>query len=196
MLRRGRTISRRATHVLVALSALVVAVLIFHVAVRARGPQAKEPGPAAHADPSAAHDVRVDPPTVESSSASIQTSFAPGPVVYGAASVTLEPGTWLIEGSATVLLTNSKEGALLGLYDSTADADVPDSFGAVHQPAAPGTLFALATSKIVSVSKRTEIRLKAYPGAGGTIAFGNVNELREGAPNLPGVQRLTAARLQ
>lgn len=106
-------------------------------------------------------------------------------VVYGAISVSLVPGTWLVYGQAS-LKTNVVDYKQLALWDGTAE--IVDSASAVDANAAAGVEVPFATTAVITVTSTTTVWLLAKRGGASQISVG------AGGP-LVTEQRITAVRL-
>jgi hypothetical protein len=129
------------------------------------------------------------PVTLEQQSTSALAGTLGTPLVYTNAKITLTPGTWLIEASATVSTTNNADSVALSLYDVTGGADVPTSAGPINQGAGVGLTFPLTTSKILTVAANTDIEMKASQNGSSTINFNFTG-------NLTAAHRLSAVRVR
>jgi len=118
-----------------------------------------------------------------------QTGAASADLVYASVSVTLTPGTWLVEAYAS-LSANVVEGVELGLYDTTNSADIPNARGGVMAATLANNPVALHTSKVLTVTAATTIQIKGYRNGASTLTFGYANALAGGR------NRIMAVRLK
>lgn len=103
-------------------------------------------------------------------------------LVYDAIQVNLTPGTWLIEGEASIITTDVPDGVALGLYNATIGADIPNSRGGIGTTGVDSgagasriqvrALAPLHTSKVLAVAASTTVRLKAFRNGASTLQFG------------------------
>jgi len=124
---------------------------------------------------------------LESASDANQTAAFGADLVYTSASLTLTPGTWLVEGFATVRTTDVGDAVEVGLYDTTNAADIPNSRGGVGY-ADPGAQVALHTTKVLTVSKNTIVQIKAYRNGASTLAMGYQSALAGGTNRIIALQ--------
>lgn len=69
--------------------------------------------------------------TVAGTAAEVGTA-SNSPTIYSHADLVLPAGTWLVQGYAALMIAVNDDGVGLGLFDVTANADVPSSFGAIE----------------------------------------------------------------
>jgi hypothetical protein len=127
---------------------------------------------------------------VEAMSVANETGMVSTDYVYTAATITLTPGTWLVEAHATLYSTGNPDGKALGLFDATNNLDVPASKSGVAEAVGVNTAQSFATSKVITVTAPTVIRMKAYRNGGSILNFGYLNS------GLVPAQRLLAVRLK
>lgn len=121
----------------------------------------------------------------------IPTGGADGtPLVYPGVTLTLTPGTWLVEAYASVYPTGNRDTLQLGLYNATTNAQVSQSRSGVGVVEL-GMLIPLFTSKVLTVSTKTDIRMIAYPNGSSAPNVGGAGSIR-----LPEPQRMTAVKLR
>lgn len=118
------------------------------------------------------------PPTVlEASSATFEISGVSQDLVYQSMSLDLPAGTWRIDAFASVSTTINPDGVQIGLWDDTNGEEIEGSRGPYGTTAAnsPSGILApcdgtttvcsvlpLTTSKVVTLSAATTIRLAAF----------------------------------
>ncbi|MFO0553434.1 MAG: hypothetical protein U0271_33940 [Polyangiaceae bacterium] len=116
------------------------------------------------------------------------------PTVYTHADLVLPPGTWLVQGYAGLSISVNNDGVGLGLYNVTADADVPNSVGPIMVMRTTDPLDALSTAQtLITVSTTTTLRLKAIQNGTSIPSFSDFS----GTATLAalGPHKLTAVKL-
>jgi hypothetical protein len=105
---------------------------------------------------------------------------------YDAMSITLTPGTWVVDGFATLYSTSAADTMALALYNVTDGAEVSNSrSGAISAPSMSYPL-SFSTESVVTVTANKVIKLYGLRNGASTI-----NWDYSGA-GLPNTQRLTA----
>jgi len=127
---------------------------------------------------------------VESMSVTNEAGMLSTDYVYTAATITLTPGTWLVEAHATLYSTGNADGKALGLFDGTNNVDIPASKSGIADAVAVNVPQSFATSKVITVTAPTIIRMKAYRNGGSILNFGYLNT------GIAPAQRLLAVRLK
>jgi hypothetical protein len=118
-----------------------------------------------------------------------QTGSLSSDLVYASVSVTLTPGTWLVEGFAS-LSANVPEAMSLGLYDATNSADILNARSGITVATTANFPVALHTSKVIAVTAATTIQLKGFRNGASIISFGYTSVLAGGR------NRIMAVRLK
>lgn len=96
---------------------------------------------------------------VTASDTTTQTGGASADFVYSTATITLTPGTWLVQGSASIINTATNDASSVGLYNATASSEVTLSRGPASTVGT--TASAQLTSRLVAmtVSASTNVRV-------------------------------------
>jgi hypothetical protein len=127
-------------------------------------------------------------------------------LVYQSISLDLTPGTWLVEGFASLSTTVSQDGVQMSLWDDTNSVEVTQSrspmvstigFGGVTSCDGITTFctsVGVTTSRVITVASETTIRLKGHRNGASRIWFGSSDP--NGSVVLPWGHRLTALRLK
>jgi hypothetical protein len=108
--------------------------------------------------------------------------------LYTPVSLTLTPGTWLVQAFATLSSTMNSDQKALGLYNETAGADVPNSRSGIGT-ATMGDSESYTTSKVIVVVADTVIRMKAFRQGASIVNFGSAAVMTGGR------QRMLAVKL-
>jgi hypothetical protein len=151
----------------------------------------------------------VAPPNwITSESPVVEKGSAAGmDLVYQSASVTLTPGTWLVQGSATLFSIGPSDGVELSLWDDTNSVEVRFSRSPLGVSLGSGTSMAcdgvttfcvpvpMETSAVMVVTATTTVKLKAYRNGGSTIQVGDSGATSAGTLALPVKQRILALQL-
>ncbi|WP_437554433.1 hypothetical protein WME97_21315 [Sorangium sp. So ce367] len=137
--------------------------------------------------------LEADPTYLVADSSETEVGEVSQDLLYQSISLDLTPGTWLVEGFATLSTTMSPDQVQLSLWDDTNDAEVPQSRSPIHWTASSDYgAVAAVTSSAITVTANTKIRLKAHRNGVSIIWFGPSNAALE----LPPGHRLTALRLK
>jgi hypothetical protein len=127
-------------------------------------------------------------------------------LVYQSISLDLSPGTWLVEGFASLSTTDYEDAVQISFWNDTNAIEVPQSrspllstVGFSGVPACNGvnsfcSSVALTTKAAITVTINTKIRLKGHRNGASTIWFGRPDP--NNALVLPSAQRLTALRIK
>jgi len=119
------------------------------------------------------------------------------PVVYTHADLVLTPGTWLVQGYAGITIAVNDDGTGLGLFDVTADADVPNSVGPIATLRTSGGLYGLATAQtLITVTSPTTLRLKAIQNGLSVPTFYDFDNPIVAPLKALGPHKLTAVKLR
>lgn len=103
-------------------------------------------------------------------------------LVYQSMQLDLTPGTWLVEGSATLTTTINADGVQISLWDDTNGVEIPASrspitstMGFVDNVTCNQgcSSVALGTRSVVTVTAATRIRLKAHRNGNSRVWVGN-----------------------
>lgn len=123
-------------------------------------------------------------------------------VVYEAMEVTLQPGTWLVEATATLSTTSQSDAVQLGLWNHTTGAEVAASRGAAATSEAleggyfcgaqPCSVVPTSASAVLTVTTPTTIRVKGYRNGSSTLTVGRPIDAVVLAP----LNRISALRLR
>lgn len=143
------------------------------------------------------------PTSLEATSNTPESSSAvSADLVYQSASLNLTPGTWLVEGSASVFTTYAADAVQVGLWDDTSSAEVPNSRGPVQVTAPVGgascngpysncTSVAAHSSALITISSNTTVKIKAFRNGTSRVWIGPAGP----AVVLPAGTRIRAIRL-
>jgi hypothetical protein len=127
-------------------------------------------------------------------------------LVYQSISLDLTPGTWFVEGFASLSSTFQEDAVQISLWDDTNSVEVPQSRSPMQNTMQFGgatfcdgmTTFcspvAAKTSCVITVTSGTKIRLKGHRNGLSKLWFGSSDP--NGAIVLPRGHRLTALRLK
>jgi hypothetical protein len=144
------------------------------------------------------------PAYLVSESTAMEHSEVGNDLVLQGASLELTPGTWLVEGFASVSTNFNPDQVQIGLWDDGKSIELPKSRSAAATTLvyAGGvtcdevtqfcTSVALTTKVVVKVDTNTTIRIKGYRNGGSELWFGTVDK----NVVLPQPQRLTALQFQ
>jgi hypothetical protein len=132
-----------------------------------------------------------------------QTGAFATDLVYDAMELTLQPGTWLVESSATMYTSGNSDQVQLGLWNQTAAAEVANSKGPVGTSVALNggnfcgagqTCLAAPTSAsaVVTVAVPTVMRAKGFRNGSSTLTIGPPNSGVVLAP----LNRISALKLR
>ncbi len=125
-------------------------------------------------------------------------------LVYQSLSLDLSPGTWLVEGVASLSTTVSPDQVQISLWDDTNAVEVPQSRSPLAATTGIGgatacdgtTTFCNAatasTKTLLKVEANTKIRLKGHRNGNSILWFGP----SQPGIILPSVHRLTAQRIK
>lgn len=115
---------------------------------------------------------------VTASDTTTQTGAANSNFVYATATITITPGLWLVQGSATLINTVTADSAAVGLWNNSGGAEVANSRG--PSSTTQTTLSPQLMSRVVqmSVSANTDIRVLCTRNGASTIRAGSAS----GAP--------------
>ena len=132
----------------------------------------------------------------------VQTGAYSADLVYEGMEVTLQPGTWLVDATATLSSSVQSDAVQLGLWDQTNAVDVPDSRGASATSAALNggdfcgagscLLTPTSASAVITVAASTTVRVKAFRNGSSTLTVGPPNTAIVLAP----LNRISALRLR
>ncbi|MBK8256808.1 MAG: hypothetical protein IPK82_29565 [Polyangiaceae bacterium] len=144
--------------------------------------------------------------SLAASSDAIETGMLAQDLVYESISLDLTPGTWRIEGFATLSTSVSADGVQISLWNATDGVEIPMSRSPVQTtigyggaPTCDGvsahcSLVAATTSSVVTVAANTKIQIKGHRNGSSTIWFGA--SFPAGTLVLPPSHRLTAVRIK
>lgn len=108
---------------------------------------------------------------VEAASGTVQDGDLSTDLVYTSADLALVPGTWLVTAQASVFTTMNTDSVAIGIFDATRNADVPQSVSAASV-SAQSIPVGLTTSKVLTVSTDTILRIKAFRNGSSTPHIG------------------------
>ncbi len=107
---------------------------------------------------------------LEGNASTRQDGTYTGNLVYSHITVTLTPGTWLVQGFAGLATTDNPDMVQLGLWNTTTNQEVSNARSA---PASTipgvGTAVALTTSRTLVISADTSVRLYAMRNGSSTV---------------------------
>lgn len=93
-------------------------------------------------------------------------------LVYTAIDLVLKPGTWLVYGQATLVSQTAADGKQLGLFNVTANADVPNSKGPAGGAATTNAPEPYTTMTVVTLATESTLRLKGFRNGASQIQIG------------------------
>jgi len=129
---------------------------------------------------------------VDVSSDVAQTGAHGADLVYTGLDANLTPGTWLVQGFATLTSLGNTDAQQLVLYNETTGTEVPNSKGAVQSTTVDIAYGALEATAVMVVTAPTVVRLKGLRNGSSTLRFGDPNS----ALILSGKQRILAVKLR
>jgi hypothetical protein len=113
----------------------------------------------------------VDATYVEAASATVQDGTQSTDLVYTAADLSIAPGTWLVTAQASAFVTVNADSVAMGIFDATKNVDVPQSASSAASHSV-GFAMALTTSKVITVSTTTTLRIKLFRNGASTPHIG------------------------
>lgn len=104
----------------------------------------------------------IDATYLEAASSAVLDGTVSADLIYTSADLTVGPGTWLVTAQASVFTTTNPDAVALGIFDATKNADVPQSVSAGGSTPAVNLIVALTTSKVITLTNQTILRIKAF----------------------------------
>lgn len=125
-------------------------------------------------------------------------TVAYAPTVYTHADLVLPPGTWLVQGYAGLTLALNDDGVGLGLFNVTANANVPNSVGPIQTLRAsdPYQVGLSTAQTLITVSAPTTLRLKAIQNGNSIPTFFDFDNPLVAPLAALGPHKLTAIKLR
>lgn len=116
---------------------------------------------------------RVSYPTpqtfVTASDTTTQTGGASADFVYTTATITLTPGVWLVQGTASLVNTVTADTAAAGLYNATTSAEITNSRGPASTTSTTAPVQVTSRLVSVTVTANTNVRVLCTRNGGSTI---------------------------
>lgn len=114
-------------------------------------------------------ELRNTPSSLNAQSNDTETGGGSADFTYSAAEVTLTPGTWIVQGGASVIMASGTDTVSVSLWNQTTGAEVSNSIGAKALSSTTSDVSMFSRLTLITVTSSTAIRVRIRRNGTSTV---------------------------